>query len=94
MSTERWIGIFKLMEEIGELQQVLGKLCQTPDGKNWSGDLNAKLREELTDVQQAIDFFMLVNEECPAVDNERYVDKRAKYHKWLAKGELRGISDE
>jgi hypothetical protein len=94
MTTESWVGIFKLIEEMGELQQVLGKLCQTPNGKHWSGDLNSKLCEELTDVQQALDFFVLVNESCPAINHERYADKRAKYHKWLAKGELRGINDE
>lgn len=89
--TERWIGIFKVIEEKDELGQILAKMCQTPDMKHWDGDLTPSLIEELTDLQQALDFFMETNN--VEIDPDRYDQKRQKYQHWLELGELRGIDE-
>jgi NTP pyrophosphatase (non-canonical NTP hydrolase) len=53
-----WPGVSKLVEECGELQQVLGKLIATHgDTDHWDGsDLRERLVEEMGDVLGAIDF--------------------------------------
>lgn len=54
-----WSGMSKLLEEMGELQQLLGKLIQTGGStKHWDGDLREKLIEELGDTAAAIGFFV------------------------------------
>ena len=56
-------GLAKLVEECGELQQVLGKIMSTghlaahPDGTH----LGIRLEQELGDVLAAIDFFIKHN---------------------------------
>lgn len=58
-----WPGTSKLIEEMGELQQVLGKLigsrgqAQHFDGSN----LRERLVEEIADVEAALQFFQKVN---------------------------------
>jgi NTP pyrophosphatase (non-canonical NTP hydrolase) len=52
-------GVAKLIEECGELQQVLGKKLAwwTPDQPHWDGSmLNQRLEEEMGDVLAAIEF--------------------------------------
>lgn len=60
-----WFGIKKLMEEMGELSQVLGKLQVCPIGEHWderqSGDLYRRLEEELGDVLAAVQYFAAHN---------------------------------
>ena len=57
-----WPGTSKLVEEMGELQQVLGKLIATGgDTDHWSGDLRRMLVEELGDVSAAVRFFAVEN---------------------------------
>jgi NTP pyrophosphatase (non-canonical NTP hydrolase) len=81
-----WPGTSKLLEEMGELQQVLGKLIATAgETKHWEGkDLKERLIEELADVQGAIRFFQIKNLSNASVEA---IDKRAeeKFHlfrKW------------
>ena len=53
-----WPGTSKVIEEMGELQQVLGKLIATGgDTKHWDGDLRKRLIEEIGDVTAALVFF-------------------------------------
>lgn len=53
-----WPGTSKLIEEMGELQQVLGKLIAVAGSiEHWSGDLRQKLIEEIGDVRAALLFF-------------------------------------
>jgi NTP pyrophosphatase (non-canonical NTP hydrolase) len=53
-----WAGTSKLVEEMGELQQVLGKLMGSRGlRRHWSGDLREKLIEEMADLIAAIEFF-------------------------------------
>lgn len=54
---QKWPGVSKLIEEMGELNQVLGKLMGSRGSLvHWSGDLGQMLHEELADVLAAIDF--------------------------------------
>ena len=62
IGSDEWNGLSKLIEELGELQQVCGKIIGSegnPD--HWSGDLQAKFIEEIGDVKAAIKFFVRNN---------------------------------
>lgn len=80
-----WPGTSKLIEEQGELLQVLGKLMATGgDPNHWSGDLRAKLVEEIADVAAALAFFQVHNltvVEMRAV-NDRVNQKLEIFGKW------------
>lgn len=54
-----WPGTSKVIEEMGELQQLLGKLLGTAgETKHWDGsDLKERLKEEIADVMAALEFF-------------------------------------
>jgi hypothetical protein len=53
-----WPGASKVIEEIGELMQVLGKLIAVAgDTKHWDGDLRPRLVEEMGDLTAALMFF-------------------------------------
>jgi NTP pyrophosphatase (non-canonical NTP hydrolase) len=57
-----WPGVSKLVEEIGELGQVLGKLMGSRgDVKHWSGDLRDMMQTEIGDVLAAITFLLAHN---------------------------------
>ena len=59
----QWSGLFKVMEECGELITVCAKLGATGgDPRYWGNvDLRERLIEEIGDVLAAIDFFMYHN---------------------------------
>lgn len=59
IGSQVWPGACKLIEEMGELQQVLGKLIATAgETKHWEGkDLKERLIEEMGDVKAALNFF-------------------------------------
>lgn len=62
IGSDEWNGLSKLAEELGELQQVCGKLIGSQgDTNHWSGDLRAKFIEELGDVKAAMAFFIREN---------------------------------
>jgi NTP pyrophosphatase (non-canonical NTP hydrolase) len=58
-----WPGTSKLLEETGELQQVLGKLIGSGGKTNHydGSDLRLRLIEEIADVIAAVRFFQEVN---------------------------------
>lgn len=58
-----WPGISKLVEELGEVAQVAGKLIATGgDPEHWDGtDLRTRLEEELADLEAAIAFVVRNN---------------------------------
>lgn len=56
-----WPGISKLIEEMGEVQQLLGKLMGGGGTEHWQGDLRPKLIEELGDIVAATGFFTAHN---------------------------------
>ena len=80
-------GTAKLVEEQGELVQVLGKYMMTGgEPAHWSGDLRPALVDELADVSAAIMFFkdhnLTLEERVRYV--ERMRDKVALFEKWHA----------
>lgn len=59
IGSDEWNGLSKLIEELGELQQVCGKLIGSEGNlDNWGLDLNDKFIEEIGDVQAAMNFFV------------------------------------
>lgn len=75
-----WPGTSKLIEEMGELQQVLGKLMASHgDTAHWSGNLREKLVEEIGDVLAAVSFFRGMN---LTVEESRLIEKRLQ-DKWM-----------
>lgn len=55
----KWPGVSKLVEEIGELGQVAGKLMGSRgDIKHWSGNLWDMMHDEIGDVLGAIRFIV------------------------------------
>ena len=73
-----WSGTSKVLEEMGELQQVMGKLIATAgEEKHWDGsNLKERLKEEMADVQAAILFFQIQN--FSEEDIREVVDRRMK----------------
>jgi hypothetical protein len=59
-----WPGMAKVIEEMGELQQVFAKIMSCKGETTYwdETDLMVKLIEELADVQAALWFFMTMNE--------------------------------
>jgi len=82
-----WPGTSKLIEEMGELGQVLGKLIAVAGATDhWSGDLRKMLVEELGDVSAAVRFFVVHNmarEEVQAF-HARVSAKIEKFNGWQA----------
>jgi len=81
-----WPGTSKLIEEMGELQQVLGKLIAVAGEAetHWSGDLRAKFIEEIGDTEAALSFFREMNF---TKDERRKIEARARekrilFRKW------------
>lgn len=82
---EEWPGVSKVLEEMGELQQVLGKLMGVR-GKttHWSGDLRKMLIEEMADLKAALIFLEKYNmsgEEIVAM-RERVAFKFQRFEAW------------
>jgi NTP pyrophosphatase (non-canonical NTP hydrolase) len=71
-----WPGTSKLLEEMGELQQVLGKLIGSHgETAHYDGsDLKERLVEEIADVLAAIAFFQVKN--LPIEDDERILSRK------------------
>ena len=85
IGSDEWNGLSKLIEELGELQQVCGKLIGSQGESNhWSGDLHAKFIEELGDVYASLDFFVDMNF-SPEVQKDIYQRafiKNTTFRKW------------
>lgn len=83
IGSDEWNGLSKLIEELGELQQVCGKLIGSEGNvDHWSGDLREKFIEEIGDVYAALDFFLLKNftgNEINAINHQSHV----KYNKFI-----------
>lgn len=86
--SERWRGIFKLGEEMGELHQVLGKLSAYPTGEHPGDgtDLRARAVEEIADVRAALAYFVDNSALDRAAIEERYREKLLKFRAWSLPG--------
>jgi hypothetical protein len=71
IGSQVWPGLSKLLEEMGELQQVGGKLIAIRgNADHWDGtDLRERLIEEMADVKAALEFFQAQN--FTAKDDDR-----------------------
>jgi len=85
-----WPGMSKVIEEMGELQQVFGKLMGTGgEANHWDGsDLRKRVLEELADVYAAVQFFVAQNmtQEEQHAWAERVATKRRRFEEWQAGG--------
>jgi len=80
-----WPGTSKLLEEMGELQQVLGKLIAVAGStEHWDGDLRNRMMGELADVSAALRMFTTENftrDELLAIQIQSDA-KLALFRKW------------
>ena len=85
-SHHRWKGIHKLIEEMGEVAQVIGKINAFPDGEHPDGGppLQQRIADELTDLDAAIQYFREKNGIMS--DSVRYTDKLGKFRAWGLSG--------
>lgn len=89
--THVWPGTSKLIEECGELVQVLAKLIMVGGGQDHfdGSNLYNRIEEELGDLEAAIIFFKNQNYghiSNGAVRNRRF-QKLAIFNMWHAEGE-------
>jgi len=95
-------AVHKLIEEMGELQQVLGKLMAFPEGPHPDGGppLQQRLAEESIDVLAALTYFMekfgfndttVFDEATIEALKDRLDDKYEKFVQW---GKLHDKSPE
>ena len=85
IGSDTWPGLAKLMEECGELVQVIGKLVAYPDAPHPDGsDVPARLVEEMGDVLGALWFVMSVNgdEDYQRRVEGRAMEKYARFRGW------------
>lgn len=77
-------GASKLIEEMGEVAQLLGKLIQTDGGADhWDGtDLHQRLHEELADLGAAMRFFTLHGDFNLVKISECSDLKLARFEQW------------
>lgn len=85
---QQYLGIGKVVEESGELLQILGKLIafpnnEHPDGK---GDLLIRASDEFADVKAANQYFVHVNGLDENYINKRSVTKFNQFMKWVLTG--------
>jgi NTP pyrophosphatase (non-canonical NTP hydrolase) len=86
-----WKGIFKIVEEAGELLDVLGKLGQFPKGIHPSEQdgeiiLLEQLPEEIADVKATLDYFISANKLDAGAIEVRRLSKVKKFFNWGLKG--------
>lgn len=82
-------GLAKLVEECGELIQVAGKMIQYPNLQELPLShpdgtiLRDRIKEEIADVQAAIDFVCVkLNIDRDGKILERRIEKHAKFVQW------------
>lgn len=90
IGSDVWDGASKVVEEMGELLQVFGKLIGCGGSNEYWGGLNLrdKLVEELGDLRAAIRYFEdrnLTAEEVTSIDNRSYM-KLYRFEDWANNG--------
>jgi NTP pyrophosphatase (non-canonical NTP hydrolase) len=83
-----WPGASRVLEEGGELMQVLGKLIGAGgETDHWDGtDLRERLTEEIADLGAALVFFTTYNGISADAIEARTERKLEKYTRWHAEG--------
>ena len=91
IGSDRWPGTSKVLEEMGELAQVLGKLIGNGGMTDHfdGSDLRQRLIEELADTAAAIDFF--TSENLTTIEqvkiSARFQEKLQWFRQWQEKGQ-------
>lgn len=83
--SRKWAGLAKIVEETGELNQVIGKLmANNGEDIHFSGDnLREKLEEELSDALAAILFAIMHNSDLDIEQvGKRTGKKIARFMDW------------
>lgn len=77
-------GFAKLIEESGELGQVMGKFVQTDGAENhWDGtNLRDRLAEEAADLYAALDFMLATSDVNRSQVDTRRRQKLLKFWEW------------
>jgi NTP pyrophosphatase (non-canonical NTP hydrolase) len=81
-------GLSKLMEECGEVLQVLGKIiaahkCGLPENMHWDGtNLRERIHDELADLAAAVNFFGSMNSLQDSAYRERVNKKLDLFCQW------------
>jgi NTP pyrophosphatase (non-canonical NTP hydrolase) len=92
IGSTHWPGLSKLVEEMGELQQVLGKILGTGGSlHHWDGELGPRVTEEIGDVLAAIAFFIWANDLDLEGIKARSELKKENFKRWHADGDLAPI---
>lgn len=88
MGSEQFPGMAKVVEEMGELQQVVGQILMTGSLDHWHGDRTESLIEEIGDVIASLSYFVEKNmaDGAKARLNDRIALKLATYNVWDAEG--------
>lgn len=98
IGSDHWPGVAKLLEEMGEAAQVLGKLIAAGgDPDHWDGtNLVARMVEELGDLRAAIEFVITTNGLDAGAIDARAAQKQAVFRHWQdtqgGYGEWKGIA--
>lgn len=84
IGSDKWAGLSKLIEECGEVMQVVGKLIATDGGTaHWDGsDLRQRLTEELADLWAAVQFVAAANDLATAAFHARVEKKKLQFYEW------------
>ncbi len=85
IGSETWPGLSKLIEEMGEVSQVVGKLIGSGGEPNhWDGsDLVDELHDELADLQAALTFVIAINGRLDGGRIDRRMrSKLLQYFEW------------
>lgn len=84
IGSQKWPGLSKLIEEMGEVQQLLGKLIATNgEPAHWDGsNLIVRLQEELADLAAAMIFFLSRNKLDTPLYSARVLKKVEQFKQW------------
>lgn len=80
IGSRKWAGLTKIVEETGELNQVIGKLMgNRGENKHFDGsDLHENLWKEIADVYAALNFAMKMND---SLDEDKIFERVEKKYK-------------
>jgi len=84
IGSRKWAGLTKIIEETGELNQVIGKLMgNRGETKHFDGsDLHEKLMEEMSDVWAALVFVSFHNNLDEEKMTQRIDEKISLFNEW------------
>lgn len=82
--TQAWRGMYKVIEEAGELLQELGKLGPFPSGAHpdGKGNLKDRIEDELADLQAACAYFAVINKLDIQKMKARTSMKIERFNRW------------